>query len=1081
MASQFSDLPVLKILFLEDIPTDVEIAVRELKKEGIIFSHEVANDRAGYIEKLSRFSPDIVISDFMLPTINGLEALQISHEVNNAIPVIILTGSMDEETAVKCMKAGASDYVVKDFIVKLPFAVRESLHRKQTMMELNQKTIELDAYFTNALDLFCIADTEGYFLRLNQAWETTLGYTLAEMEGVKLLEFIHPDDLKETINALTRLNNDEQILNFINRYRCKDGSYKFIEWRSRPQGDRIYAAARDITERIEQEKLLEEDRERYRLLFESNPLPMWVYRLDSLAFVAVNEAAIRKYGYSEKEFLSMNLNHIRPEEDVHLLMENIKSATDDYETSGAWRHKLKDGSLINVEIISHGLIFDGLKCRMVMSNDITQRVRDEKEIRKLNRLYSVLSNVNQSIVRIKEKQELLNEICRVIIEYGKFRQVWFGETDDSGKTVLVLSAAGLVSDPSIERTHSLDDLLKSDAPCALVLESFSPVISNDLSNFKCDCPIHEKSVLKGTGSLACFPIEIPGNNRGVMCLYASENEFFDQTETALIKELTTDISFALETIENEKSRRETLERLTKSEARYRRFFDEDLTADYISTMNGTLIDCNNAYVRMFGFNDSEHALATNAVELYDNPGDREAYIRLVKEKGSVERHEITYNTIHGEKLHAILNSFGHFDENGNLVRIQGYIFDITEIKKAEKEIIEARELAESSNKLKDAFIANISHEIRTPMNAILGFNTIIRESLIGQVDEEITEYFGVVDDAGARLMRTVDLILSLSKLQAGIIETRQIEFCPDTAIQKIISQHQPASTKKGLPVRYRNNSGVTGITTDEYCFTEVISNLIDNAIKYTEKGSVEVTLELTGERNLEIQVTDTGIGIDKNFQSKIFQPFIQEETGYSRSYEGVGLGLSIVRRFADLAGYRIELESEKGKGSKFIVIIPSKLITGQTKPIERVPITDKTRGPAREFSKKQSTAIETSKSVIFAVEDDEDSKVYLEAVLSGKYDIEVISSDAELFTLLNKRLPDVILMDIALKGSERDGLEITRVLKADSKYSHIPVIAVTAYAFQIDKKNAFEAGCNGFLTKPYTPWDLYKLIEKEIG
>ena len=172
----------LRILILEDIPSDVEIAVRELRKSGIEFVFEATDNRVEYEEKLLSFRPILVISDFILPTINGLEAIRISLKNDPEVPVIILTGSMDEQTAVECMKAGAADYVVKDFMAKLPFAVREALDKKNAKKELEKKTEELKNYFESALDLFCLADLDGHFLRLNPSWETTLGYKLEDID-----------------------------------------------------------------------------------------------------------------------------------------------------------------------------------------------------------------------------------------------------------------------------------------------------------------------------------------------------------------------------------------------------------------------------------------------------------------------------------------------------------------------------------------------------------------------------------------------------------------------------------------------------------------------------------------------------------------------------------------------------------------------------------------------------------------------------------------------------------------------------------------------------------------------------------
>lgn len=951
----------LRILFLEDIPSDVEIAVRELRKGGMEFDYESSDDRTGFIHKLIDFQPDIVISDFMLPTINGLEAIGISLDNAPDVPVIILTGSMDEQTAVACMKAGATDYVVKDFMAKLPFAVKEALEKKSARSDLERKTADLL-----------------------------------------------------------------------------------------------------------------EEKEKYRRLFENNPLPMWVYDPQTLGFVAVNNAAVVKYGYSREEFLKMTLKDIRPEEDIPLLIENIRKSSSEYERSGHWRHQLRNGELISVEIASHGIEFEGKPCRMVMANDITQRVNDEKEIRKLNRTYSVLSNVNKSIVRIHEADSLLGEICRVVIEFGKFSFIWIGSLSEEDDTINILASHGLFAEKMLSGGHPLKSVLHSNAPCAKAVISSKPLIINNVNCLEKHCFILENASDNGIKAVACFPFTMPSGSKALICFYSPEENFFDETEIELIEELTEDISFALEAIENQKARKEAIDSLTKSEARYRKFFEEDLTADYISTLDGDVVDCNKAYVSMFGFRDRDHALSTRTTQLYADPGDRQKFLDIIRKNGAIEGYEISYQTVDGRRIHAILNSFGHFDADGNLLRIQGYVFDITDIRKAQDEMREARELAEKSNRLKDAFIANISHEIRTPMNAIIGFSGIIRETLAESIDNETAGYFSVINEAGARLMRTVDMILSLSKIQAGIMESKPAEINIDQTIASIITEHQPASAKKELPVSYINRSGVDIIETDRYSFGEIVSNLVDNAIKYTHKGKVEIVAERDRGGELLIKVSDTGIGIAKEFRDRIFHPFVQEESGYSRSYEGVGLGLSIVKKFAEMAGFEIRLESEKGVGSTFTVVIPAALIKAATVAEFHTAVQE----PATEAMERVEP--EGKFPMVLAVEDDEDSKIYLEAILARRFRLVTVSSADEVMPAMEQFLPDVVLMDISLRGS-RNGLEIAEEIRGDERFRSIPVIAVTAHAFPSDRLNAFRSGCTDYITKPFSPGTLFKSIDKALG
>ncbi len=254
---------ILRILFVEDLPTDVELAVRVLKKNQLDFIYKRVETKEDFLKELKNFHPDIVISDYSMPRFDGMTALKLLLEFNRDIPIVMLTGSTNEDTAVECLKAGALDYVIKEHITRLPFAVKDALRQSKIKTEkakaeneLKQKTEELDNYFTNALDLFCIADINGNFRRLNKAWESILGYSLSELEGKPYIDFVHPDDIESTKKASEELRGQQKVTGFVNRYRCKDGSYKWIEWRSVPGADLTYSAARNITERIESEAAL---------------------------------------------------------------------------------------------------------------------------------------------------------------------------------------------------------------------------------------------------------------------------------------------------------------------------------------------------------------------------------------------------------------------------------------------------------------------------------------------------------------------------------------------------------------------------------------------------------------------------------------------------------------------------------------------------------------------------------------------------------------------------------------------------------------------------------------------------------
>jgi PAS domain S-box-containing protein len=275
--------------------------------------------------------------------------------------------------------------VVAVWFVSLLVALGAGLVINGFMGSLYSKLETGNRFMDLSVDMFCVAGFDGFFKTLNPSFEKTLGYTTKELTAKPYLEFIHPDDRQTTVVEKERLEEGKDTFAFENRYLCKDGSYKWLLWNAVSVSEQkaIYAVARDITERKRAEELLRESDERHRKLFENNPHPTWVFDQETLRFLAVNGAAVHKYGYSRDEFLAMTLKDIRPPEDIPALLETVKALGDGKESSGAWRHRLKDGTLIDTENTSYAMTFLGRLARAVVAVDVTQRKRDEAEKREI--------------------------------------------------------------------------------------------------------------------------------------------------------------------------------------------------------------------------------------------------------------------------------------------------------------------------------------------------------------------------------------------------------------------------------------------------------------------------------------------------------------------------------------------------------------------------------------------------------------------------------------------------------------------------------------------------------------------------
>src|ERR1035437_3634252 len=246
-----------------------------------------------------------------------------------------------------------------------------------------------------------------------------------------------------------------------------------------------------------------------------------------------------------------------------------------------------------------------------------------------------------------------------------------------------------------------------------------------------------------------------------------------------------------------------------------------------------------------------------------------------------------------------------------------------------------------------------------------------------------------------------------------------------------------------------------------------ISNLIDNAIKFTDKGFIDLILNKGTGDEIILEIKDTGIGINKEYLDHIFEPYLQEEMGYGRAYEGIGLGLAIVKKVIDLNKCVINIESKKGEGTTFYINFGKgeQLLENKSKTVKAANIL-----PAPK---------ELQNKVVLLVEDDRMNQVTIRRFIENNYRVIVTASSDEAMEIIKKEKIDIILMDISIKGS-RNGLELTKELKASKELSHIPIIAVTAHAFESDMKNSLAAGCDDYLAKPFSLNQVLNKIDKLV-
>lgn len=429
---------------------------------------------------------------------------------------------------------------------------------------------------------------------------------------------------------------------------------------------------------------------------------------------------------------------------------------------------------------------------------------------------------------------------------------------------------------------------------------------------------------------------------------------------------------------------------------------------------------------------------------------REDDLKILKNNRTVDFEE-DYITAIGEKriVHTIKTLV---PLKGKQPLLIGISWDITEQKHIEQELIKSRIKAEESDKLKSAFLANMSHEIRTPLNAIVGFSKLMAET---ENQDERMQYAEIVDKNTDLLLQLINDILDLSKIEAGMLEFKEKTASLNELCQGIYETFLPRMPE-GVRLIYDKNPEDTITQTDSNRVAQVLTNLLSNAQKFTHSGEIRFGYAKQ-ENQIEFFVKDTGMGIAPDNIGKIFNRFIK----LNSFVQGTGLGLPICRMILENMGGEIHVKSTLNQGTEFVFTLPWKPVK-----MNQVP----------NVSSPRSLRTDNCKATILVAEDVESNYLLLETILGKNYCLLHAQNGREAYDIFQKQKPDLILMD--LKMPEMDGIEATRLVRSHDK--HLPIIALTAFAYEADRENALLAGCNDFLVKPVSDSILREMLQKYI-
>jgi PAS domain S-box-containing protein len=478
--------------------------------------------------------------------------------------------------------------------------------------------------------------------------------------------------------------------------------------------------------------------------------------------------------------------------------------------------------------------------------------------------------------------------------------------------------------------------------------------------------------------------------------------------------------------------------------------------------DGTIESFNPAAQRMFGYSPAE-VIGERVIMLIpeEKRGD---YLRLYRTLEDATTVEMLGRRRDGTTF-AMEVSFSTTARDGGDA-LTAVIRNVTERKEAEAALRAAKASAEEASRAKDEFLAGMSHELRTPLNGVIGLASILARGIHGRLDGKQQDYVEQIEASGRHLLELINDILDLAKLQADRLELDVGPTDVSALVAEAVALVREGAVGSGLELHVAIDPALPELMDlDRLRIKQVLVNLLSNAVKFTPRGG-EIGVEATAAaEGVILTVRDTGIGIPKSKQHRLFQPFEQVDSSLTREHEGTGLGLALSKRLVEAHGGTIMVDSRPGEGSRFTVALP---VAASTEDVTTPEV------------REDAPAVGNGTASVLLVEDNEvNRRVVADYLEAAGYLLVHAGDGAEAVAMAESSRPDIILMDIQLPVM--DGLAATRMIKSRPELAGIPVVALTALAMKGDAERCLEAGCDAYLSKPVDPDEVVAVIEEQLA
>lgn len=901
-------------------------------------------------------------------------------------------------------------------------------------------------------DMLCCLDENGYFLKTNDLWEQTTGLHKDAFIGRSFFEFVHPDEFHDSYRKWNEIKDKSAFNTFTNRYKCKNGLYRYFEWRTYFHNNKYYAAARDITRRIEKnqrlenlasfsEELLEMTSDNYDFDKILNNLMV----LTPARYCAINLFDPTKNTYTTVAIKGeiKGIERLQKLLGFKLLERSWKynPMQENYFSSGAF-HILKSFNEFPDFIIPRAIratlskafpvgnigIFK-IKTDSEIIGDIVLFTKKGEEISLSIDLDIYIRQIGMLFSRIRTEDALRQsrQQLRQIIDLVPH---FIFAKDINGRFILanksIAETYGTTTEEIIGKT---DDNFNNN--------------NEENEHFR---KIDREVIISGKPKfIEAEPVT--GANNTTKIVQTIKIPFIDAQENIkAVLGVSTDIT----------ERVKAQIKLETSEMRYRTLVEFAADTILLGITDGTITQANDQAEKLTGYTKDE--LTKLRIEnLFTSDALNKTPMRYdLVSQGQTVRNERIIRRKDGTKIAIEMNTRMMPDNT-----IQTIMRDIEETKRIQKELTLAKEKAEENDRLKSAFLSNMSHEIRTPMNAIVGFSGLLADDNLS--DEKKQYYIDIIEKNCNNLLRIIDDVLDISKIESGQLEIIKTSCNLHEVIERIkdIITETHEKIKNGIELRFNLPDHQLEIVTDETRLMQVLVNLSTNAMNFTQEGYVEIGVTHS-DKEVLFFVKDTGIGIAPELHEKVFERFYRTGQITTGRHGGTGLGLTICRSLIEMMGGKIWLESKPGQGTQVYF----------TLPYVKAAISDSTTNTMT------SPKTDFANYSILVVEDDENSLEYLLTLLKYygfKKVVAAIDGNSAVEKALSESF-DVILMDIQLP--DISGLEATQLIKQTKP--EMMIIAQTAFAMQNDKARCIRAGCNDYITKPVKPEELMVTLSHSL-